>query len=137
MNLPRLPLPVYISVDEAYLDISNTEKYAFVIMDFFTGEIIDIIHNRWHSTLENHFLSIPLKERLNVIGVISDAYKTYLTMHEECFPNVVTILDSFHVVKIIIFQINTCIYKVMKRYKKRDEQRLKEKITIQTVMINL
>ena len=95
VDLPRLPLPEYISVDEVYLDISNTEKYAFVIMDFSTGEIIDIVHNRWHSTLENYFLSIPLKERLNVKGVISDAYKTYLTMPEEYFPNAVTILDSF------------------------------------------
>ena len=127
VDLPRLPLPEYISVDEVYLDISNTEKYAFVIMDFSTGEIIDIVHNRWHSTLENYFLSIPLKERLNVKGVISDAYKTYLNMPEEYFPNSVTILDSFHVVKVIISQMNTYIYKVMKRYKKRDEQRLKEK----------
>lgn len=106
VDLPRLPLPEYISVDEVYLDISNTEKYAFVIMDFSTGEIIDIVHNRWHSTLENYFLSIPLKERLNVKGVISDAYKTYLTMPEEYFPNAVTILDSFHVVKVIISQMN-------------------------------
>ena len=48
-------------------------------------------------------------------------------MPEEYFPNAVTILDSFHVVKVIISQMNTYIYKVMKRYKKRDEQRLKEK----------
>ena len=48
-------------------------------------------------------------------------------MPEEYFPNAVTILDSFHVVKVIISRMNTYIYKVMKRYKKRDEQRLKEK----------
>ena len=54
-------------------------------MDFSTGQIIDIVHNRWHSTLESYFLSIPLKERLNVKGVISDAYKAYLTMPEEFF----------------------------------------------------
>lgn len=93
VDFPRLPLPEYISIDEVYLDISNTEKYAFVIMDFSTGQIIDIVHNRWHSTLESYFLSIPLKERLNVKGVISDAYKTYLTMPEEFFPNAITILD--------------------------------------------
>ena len=127
VDLPRLPLPEYISIDEVYLDISNTEKYAVVIMDFSTGQVIDIVHNRWHSTLESYFLSIPLKERLNVKGVISDAYKTYLTMPEEFFPNAITILDSFHVVKVIISQMNAYIYKVMKKYKKRDEQRLKEK----------
>ena len=53
-------------------------------MDFSTGEIIDIVHNRWHSTPK--LLSIySHKERLNVKGVLSDAYKTYLTM-PEYFP---------------------------------------------------
>lgn len=59
MDLPRLPLPEYISVDEVYLNISNKDMYAFVIMDFVSGEIIDIVHNRWRSTIENYFLSIP------------------------------------------------------------------------------
>ncbi len=68
-------------------------------MDFSTGQIIDIVHNRWHSTLEAYFLSIPLKERLNVKGVISDAYKAYLTMPEEFFPNAITILDRKRQIK--------------------------------------
>ena len=127
VDLPRLPLPEYISVDEVYLNINDKDKYAFVIMDFVTGEIVDIVHNRWRWTIEDYFLSIPLKERLNVKGVISDAYKTYLKMPEEFFPHAVTILDSFHVVKLIISQINTYIYKVLKWYRKRDEERLKQK----------
>ena len=127
VDLPRLPLPEYISVDEVYLNINDKDKYAFVIMDFVTGEIVDIVHNRWRSTIEDYFLSIPLKERLNVKGVISDAYKTYLKMPEEFFPHAVTILDSFHAVKLIISQINTYIYKVLKWYRKRDEERLKQK----------
>lgn len=120
-----------------YIWISVTLKICICHYGFSTGQIIDIVHNRWHSTLESYFLSIPLKERLNVKGVISDAYKAYLTMPEEFFPNAITILDSFHVVKVIISQMNAYIYKVMKKYKKRDEQRLKEKITIRTVMISL
>ena len=52
VDLPRLPLPEYISIDEVYLNISNSQKYAFVIMDFSNGEIVDIVHNRWSSTLE-------------------------------------------------------------------------------------
>lgn len=127
VDLPRLPLPEYISVDEVYLNISNKDKYAFVIMDFVSGEIIDIVHNRWRSTIEDYFLSIPLRERLNVKGVISDAYRTYLKLPEDFFPHALTILDSFHVIKLIISRINTYIYKVLKRYKKRDEERRKQK----------
>ena len=73
------------------------------------------------------FWSIPLKERLNVKGVISDAYRTYLKLPEDFFPHALTILDSFHVIRLIISQINTYIYKVLKWYRKRDEERLKQK----------
>ena len=64
---------------------------------------------------------------MNVKGVISDAYRTYLKLPEEFFPHAHTILDSFHVIKLIISRINTYIYKVLKRYKKRDEERRKQK----------
>ena len=94
VDLPRLPLPEYMSIDEVYLNISNSQKYAFVIMDFSNGEIVDIVHNRWSSTLEDYFLHIPLEERLKVKAVICDAYQTYLTMPEKYFPNSCTVLDS-------------------------------------------
>lgn len=127
VDLPRLPLPEYISVDEVHLDISNKEKYAFVIMDFSNGQIVDIVHNRWNSTLEDYFLKIPLEERKNVKGVICDAYRTYLMMPENYFPNACTILDSFHVIKQLIHWLNNYINKVMERYKERDAKALEKR----------
>ena len=127
VDLPRLSLPEYISIDEVFLNISEKDKYAFVIMDFSTGEIIDIVHNRWSSTLEDYFLSIPFEERKKVKGVICDAYRNYLNMPEKYFPNAQTILDSFHVVKFIIERINTYIFKVLKRYQEKDKKLLSQK----------
>ncbi|MFR3062715.1 MAG: transposase [Holdemanella porci] len=137
MDLPRLPLPEYMSIDEVYLNISNSQKYAFVIMDFSNGEIVDIVHNRWSSTLEDYFLHIPLQERLKVKAVICDAYQTYLTMPEKYFPNSCTVLDSFHAVKTIISYLNGYINKVMKKYQDRDKKALEEKITTPIVTIRL
>ena len=138
VDLPRLPLPEYISIDEVYLNISNSQKYAFVIMDFSNGEIVDIVHNRWSSTLEDYFLHIPLEERLKVKAVICDAYQTYLTMPEKYFPNSCTVLDSFHAVKTIISYLNGYINKVMKKYQDRDKKALlKKKITTPIVTIRL
>lgn len=127
VDLPRLTLPEYISIDEVCLNISSNEKYAFVIIDFVSGEIIDIVHNRWMSTLEQYFLSIPLGERKNVKGIISDAYKNYLEILPSYFPNAVSILDSFHTSKVIISALNNYLNKLIKQYKQKDEQKWEQR----------
>lgn len=46
VDMPALPLSEVISIDEVFLDIDSSCRYALVIMDFISGEIIDILHNR-------------------------------------------------------------------------------------------
>ena len=106
VDLKRLSLTEFISIDEVYLNIDDSHKYAFVIMDFASGQIIDIVSNRWTSTLEKYFLSIPREERLLVKGIISDAYKPYLESVPAFFPNACSILDSFHVISFLIRKLN-------------------------------
>lgn len=127
VDLPRLPLPEYLSIDEVYLDIDENDNYAFVLMDFITGEIVDIVHNRKQNTIETYLLSIPLEERKNVKAIISDAYRTYMEFVTEFFPNAISILDSFHVSKKLISSLNSYVNQVMKKYKERDKSRLEEK----------
>ncbi len=54
-------------------------------MDFSNGEIVDIVHNRWSSTLEDYFSHIPLEERLKVKAVICDAYQTLFDHARKVF----------------------------------------------------
>ena len=127
VDLKRLELSEYISIDEVYLNISDTNKYAFVIMDFVTGEIIDIVHNRWSSTLCEYFASTPREERLKVKGIISDAYSPYIDLSNDFFPNAVSILDSFHVVKLLISRLNVYLYKLQKAFHEKDKERWRQK----------
>ena len=127
VDLPRLELPAYLSIDEVHLDISEKEKYALVLMDFVTGEIVDILHNRWENTAEQYFYSIPREERCNVKAVISDAYKSYLDYPQKFFPNAISILDSFHMIKLLLHDINIYINQVMKRYQEKDKKALEKK----------
>ena len=127
VDLPRLPLPEYISIDEVCLNINSRDKYAFVIIDFVTGEPVDLVQNRRMDTLEQYFRSIPLDERKNVKGIISDAYKNYLDKIPDYFPNAVSILDSFHVTKVIIGYLNDYIRQLTKKFKQRDERTWEER----------
>lgn len=127
VDLPRLKLPEILSVDEVYLNINHKDKYALVLMDFKTGEIVDILHNRWKSTADQYFYSIPLEERKRVKFIICDAYRNYMEYPENYFPNAKVILDSFHISKHLISKLNTYINQVMKRYLERDKKELEKK----------
>lgn len=76
VDLPRLLLPEIISIDEFHLNISNSVKYAFIIMNFVTCEIINLLHHRCKSAVSDDLL-IPLEERLHVKYIILDAYNPY------------------------------------------------------------
>lgn len=123
VDLKRLPLTQFISIDEVYLNIDDSHKYAFVIMDFVSGEIIDIVSNRWSNTLERYFLSIPLEERSKVRGIISDAYKVYLDFVPQFFPNASSILDSFHVIGLLNQKLNDYLNRMIRSLR---EKRKKE-----------
>lgn len=96
-------------------------------MDFITGEVIDILHNRWQSTADDYFYSIPREERLNVKYLICDSYKSYMEYPAKYFPNAIVILDSFHVIKYLISKLNNYIYYVSKKYEERDIKALEIK----------
>ena len=127
VDMPALPLSEVISIDEVFLDIDSSCRYALVIMDFINGEIIDILHNRWENTVERYFLSIPFEQRKKVKYIISDAYKPYMLYPEKYFPNSHSVLDSFHVIKYLNGMINSYVNAVMKKYKEIDRKRLEQK----------
>lgn len=102
IQMDRLPLTDAISVDEVYLDMDKSCKYALVIQDFYTGDPIDIIHSRLDKVTESYFSNIPLKERANIKYLISDMYNPYLNYVKRYFPNAVSVVDSFHVMQWLI-----------------------------------
>ena len=127
VSLPRLPLTSIISIDEVYLNISPRFKYALVIMDWVTGDIIDILPSRRKEITSNYFRSIPKKERDQVLFLICDMYDPYVNYTKNYFRNARPITDSFHVVKWILRLIRIYINQVKKRYQERDRKALEKK----------
>ena len=127
VHLPRKKLTKHICIDEVYLNISPTCKYALVIMDFVTGDILDIVESRRKSYTESYFLSIPLEERNNVEYLCCDMYDPYVNYSFKYFHNAAIITDSFHVLQWLLRLINDYINKVKKRYQEKDKAKLVEK----------
>ncbi len=127
VDMKRLPLPRILSIDEVHLDINEKTKLCCVLMDFETREIVDILPNRWETTLDAYFYSISFQERGNVEYIVSDMYSEYLTFPHKYFRNAKIVIDSFHVVSYLNQLLNNYLVSVKKKYQKRDKERLKEK----------
>lgn len=127
LKFDRLALPEILCIDEVYLDIERNARYCVVLRDFLTGDLIDILPNRYEKTFENYFLHISRDERLKVKFIISDMYGPYLELPKKYFNNAISVIDSFHVIAWINNKINLFINDVKKEYQKRDDEKRKEK----------
>jgi len=123
VKMNRLQLTDAICVDEVYIDMDNYCKYALVIQDFHTGDPIDFLISRRTNVTEPYFATIPKEERFAVKYLISDMYNPYIQYVEKYFPNAVSVVDSFHVTQWIIREIDKFLRKLLKDFKRKDEER--------------
>lgn len=92
-------LSLAMNFDEFYLGKKSKQKYAFVITNHLTGEIIDILPSRKKEYLTRYFDSIPKIVRNNVQFICIDMYETYKDVATSRFPKALIAVDSFHVIQ--------------------------------------
>jgi transposase len=126
VDMKRMPLPEALCVDEVYMKIRGVCKYALVLLDFETGEIIDMIPSRLQKDTNAYFKSIPLTERDNVKYLMCDMYNEYISYTKKHFNNAICIVDSFHVIQWIISKINVYINSVKRKFYKQRMAKLAE-----------
>ena len=121
VDMPQRQLTEAICIDEVHADISYKCKYALVIQDFISGEPIDMLPSRREDVTEPYFASLPLSQRARVKYLVTDMYRPYLGFVDKYFPNAISVIDSFHVVKMINQELHKYILKLIRRYRDRDE----------------
>lgn len=109
VNIPRKHLPRILSIDEHYFPESDYDSlYCCLLMDFQSGEIIDILPDRRKNYLLNYFSAIKnstldyktARSELNNVEYISmDLYEIFRDVARTYFPQAVICADSFHVLK--------------------------------------
>lgn len=123
VDMKRLPLTDAISIDEVYLDMDDNCKYALVIQDFHSGNVIDLLPSRRANATLPYFAAIPKEERFAVKYLISDMYNEYLEYPKKYFPNAVSVIDSFHVIQWINRSIDDFLKSLWRTFRERDSQR--------------
>ena len=123
VDMKRAKLTSAICIDEVHLDISKVCKYALVIQDFATREPIDLVINRRMEITEPYFASIPRSERAKVKYLVTDLYRPYIDYVDAYFPNAISVVDSFHVVKLITGKLQAYIRRIIRVLHDKDEQK--------------
>ena len=121
VDIPRKPLPEVLSLDEHYFPESDYDSlYCCLLMDFITGEIIDILPDRKKSYLINYFSRIKHdtfdyttnKSELNNVRYVSiDLSENFKNIAKTYFPNATICADSFHVIE----NLNRCFRNIRLR----------------------
>lgn len=109
VNIEPHALPEALSIDEHYFPNSDYDGlYMFIMMDFRTGELIDIYPDRKKSYLISKFSAIKNRtyndkthtselSRMKYISMdLNDYYRQVCKLY---FPNAIICADEFHVIK--------------------------------------
>ena len=143
INPKRRCLPEVLCIDE-FKNLSHGKgKYACLLLNYQTGEIIDVLPNRRQEYLQYYFNHISQEERRNVKFLVSDMYDGYKYLSSAIFPNSTLVIDAFHYIKYIteafnkvrrriqkMFNNNSLEYKQLKKYWKllsKDASKLENK----------
>ena len=90
-----------ICIDE-FSNIRHDEyKFACVLLDFNSHEVIDILPSRTTPFLNEYFAEISQKVRNEVKYVITDMYDGYISAVKYWFPNAKIAIDPFHYMRYI------------------------------------
>lgn len=122
VDMHRLPLSEYLCIDEVFLDMCKDGKYALVLMDFVSGDTIDLLASRREVVTEPYFSAIPKEERNQVKYLICDMYNPYINYTKKYFPNAKAVVDSFHVVQWICNLLDGFLRMLHNQSKARDEE---------------
>ena len=117
-QMKKLPFTDVICIDEFYWNRKSRNKYACAILDFTTGNIIDILDGRKLRNWGSYIQLISKAELKNVKYICTDLFETYRQVQKIYFPHALLCCDSFHIIKNINNLLKKERIKTMKKYKK-------------------
>lgn len=123
----RCSLTRIICIDE-FKASTIAGKYALIIGDPESGEILDILPSRLQDYIYHYFNTIDKSERLNVEYVITDLFESYRTICKNLFWNSIHIADRFHWIRLTTEAFNKTRISIMNNILKskiKDPDKLK------------
>lgn len=121
----RCHLTRILCIDE-FKASTITGKYALIIGDPESGEILDILPSRLQDYIYHYFSTMDKSERLGVEYVVTDLFESYKTICKNLFWNSIHITDRFHRIRLTTETFNKTRISIMNYHiKTNDKENLK------------
>lgn len=124
-------LPKVIAMDE-FKGNTGKEKYQCILTNPKTGEVLDILPERYSSYLSKYMRKYTRDERRNVKYFISDMWNPYTDMATTYFPESTQIVDKYHFIRQIIWAFEKVRKSEQKKYGKENRLMFKNSKRILT-----
>ncbi|NLC64917.1 MAG: ISL3 family transposase [Erysipelothrix sp.] len=115
-KVPVGELPSVLCIDEVYLGRKSKKKYAVVLLNFETNEVVDLIYGRSVEDCIRGLDHYTRDKRNKVKYVSTDMYSGFFKLSKTFFPKATICVDSFHVIKLIIDSYQKLLIKIMKKH---------------------
>ena len=117
----RKTLPDIVCIDEFKAN-TIAGKYALIIGNPRTGEIIDILPSRKQDYIYYYFLDISSEERFKVKYIVTDLFESYRTIVKNLFPKAIHIADRFHWIRLAVQAFDRLRINTMNTYFKKGKE---------------
>lgn len=116
-------LTEHLAIDEYKSVKSVTAAMSCILMDNYKHTVVDVLENRTQAYLTNYFTRFSRAERLKVKTITMDMNGAFKNFLPRLFPNVIVIVDRFHIVQLMTKALNQYRVQVMNKLKSRRYRR--------------
>lgn len=109
-------LPSVLSIDE-FKGNAGGEKYQCIVTDVSEKKVMDILPNRFESTLIEYFRKFSNQEQVEFF--VTDMNPHFRNVAQTCFPNAAIVADRYHVVRQVVW--------AMENVRKSEQKNLSKK----------
>lgn len=118
----RKKLPEVLCIDEFKNLSYGKGKYACLLVDYLTGEIVDVLPNRQIEYLQHYFQCIPPDEINNVKYLVSDMYEGYKHLSIYNLPKATLVIDGFHYIRYITQAFNKVRIRIQSQFNTKSKE---------------
>src|SRR5690554_2593995 len=124
ISISRNKLTEILCFDE-FKATNGAVKYAFILGDPLSGEIVDILPSRQQEYLYDYFNKVSDEERFSVKYIVTDLFEPFRTIVRNRFWKSIHIADRFHWVRLATDAYNRMRIKIMNNYKDLGDSQFK------------